>query len=100
MPSRYDDISVVIRENQRITGTATYRIPPESAEDYYVISTLGDRFDILAKEYYGSDRYWYILAAANPQVRRDTLQIEPGIQLRIPLPLNKVLISINAGNKR
>jgi len=75
-----------------------YSILPESAEDYYLISTMGDRFDILAQEYYNDSKLWYILAAANPTVRRDTLFIKPGIQIRVPLPLGKVLTEINFQN--
>lgn len=98
--SRYDSTFSRNIEGRRAKGSLIYNIPPESQDDYYLISTMGDRFDILAQEYYGSSVYWYIIAAANPNLKRDTLTIEPGVQIRIPLPLGKVLTSINSGNKR
>lgn len=65
-------------------GTLVYPYIPEHPEDIYVISTMGDRLDILARDYYGDSELWWVIASANPSLRRDTLQITPGIQLRIP----------------
>ncbi len=96
--NRYNNTSTREKEGTFLKSTTVYSIPAESTEDYYLISTLGDRFDILAQEYYNDSKLWYILAAANPTVRRDTLVIEPGIQIRIPLPLGKVLTEINSQN--
>ena len=98
--SRYDNTLSPDIEGRRAKGSLIYNIPPESQDYYYLISTMGDRFDVLAQEYYGSAEYWYIIAAANPNLKRDTLSIEPGVQIRIPLPLGKVLTSLNSGNKR
>ncbi len=36
------------------------------------------------KEFYRDSDLWWIIASANPQVKKDTLFIEPGLQLRIP----------------
>lgn len=80
-------------------GSTVYSIVEESTEDYYLISTLGDRFDILANEYYSDPNLWYVLAAANPNIRRDSIYIEPGNQIRIPLPLSKVLAKLRSDNK-
>lgn len=70
--------------------TVIYPFVPEAESDYYVISTAGDRFDILSQQFYGSVDYWWAIASANPDVRKDTLFIEPGLQLRIPFPLTRV----------
>lgn len=98
MTNRYRNIPVRNEDGYQVTSSTVYSILPESAEDYYLISTMGDRFDILAQEYYNDSKLWYILAAANPTVRRDTLFIKPGIQIRVPLPLGKVLTEINFQN--
>lgn len=98
MANRYSNIPVRTEEGKQIYSSTVYKVPSESTEDYYVISTVGDRFDILAQEYYNDSKLWYILAAANPAVRRDALFIEPGIQIRIPLPLAKVLAELNSEN--
>lgn len=96
--SRYDKIENIIREGQPLRGTTIYKTVEESPEDYYVITTVGDRFDILANEFYRDSSLWYIIAAANPTVRRDTLFIEPGFQIRIPMPLSRVLTAIDNEN--
>lgn len=98
MANRYENTSKIDREGVSGRASTIYKVPAESIEDYYVISVQGDRFDILAKEYYGSESYWYILATANPHVKRDALTIPAGHQLRIPLPLSKVLTTLNSEN--
>jgi nucleoid-associated protein YgaU len=96
--SRYNNTPNITSDNISGNGTTVYNVPAESVDDIYLISTLGDRFDILAQEYYKDSSLWYIIAAANPTLRRDTLLIEPGIQLRIPLPLSKVLAKLRSDN--
>tara|TARA_R100000951_G_C2624351_1_gene175526 strand:- start:570 stop:872 length:303 start_codon:yes stop_codon:yes gene_type:complete len=96
--SRYNNTSNITSDSKPAKGTTVYNVPAESVDDIYLISTLGDRFDILAQEYYKDSSLWYIIAAANPSIRKDTLVIEPGIQLRIPLPLSKVLAKLRSDN--
>lgn len=100
MKNRYENTSKIIREKTSGIGTTIYTVPPESIEDYYLITTVGDRFDILSKQYYGDEKYWYVIATANPHIRRDSLNIEPGYQIRIPLPLGRVLNSMTIENNR
>ena len=82
--SRYRTIPFRRVDEKRVTSTSIYPEVAASEEDYYIISTIGDRFDILSQQFYGSSEYWWILGSANPNVRRDTLFITPGIQLRVP----------------
>jgi nucleoid-associated protein YgaU len=83
--SRYNSIPVgKTVDGTEYKQTTVYVAPAASTQDYYVITTVGDRFDILAKQFYGDSDLWWIIASANPQVRKDTLFIEPGLQLRIP----------------
>jgi len=96
--SRYNNTSEISYDGTRLKGSTVYTVPPESTEDYYVLSTLGDRFDTLANEYYRDASLWYIIAAANPSIRRDSLNIEPGHQIRIPLPLSRVLTTLSNEN--
>lgn len=98
MANRYSSIPVREEQQEKVYSSSVYNIAPESVDDYYVISTTGDRFDVLAQEYYRDSKLWYIIAAANSTVRRDTLFIEPGVQIRIPLPLSRVLLELNAEN--
>ena len=56
---------------------------PESINDIYVISSYGDRYDILAQEFYKDSSLWWIIASAN-NYNKGSLNITPGVQLRIP----------------
>lgn len=57
---------------------------PLSFEDTYVVSTEGDRFDILAQQFYNDSSLWWIISTANPQLEQNSLHITPGTQIRIP----------------
>jgi len=54
-----------------------------TANDTYIITTGGDRYDTLALQFYNDSKLWWIIAAANNS-KKDSLAVEPGIQLRIP----------------
>ena len=64
---------------------------PLSYDDIYVVTTIGDRLDLLAWKYYTNAELWWIISAANPELRKDSLYLDPGIQLRIPAEYNTVL---------
>lgn len=87
--SRYDNIKHRIVEDKNSKQTSIYPEVASSEEDYYIITTMGDRYDILSKQFYGTADYWWVIASNNPHSRKDTLFLEPGIQLRIP-PYRKV----------
>ena len=63
---------------------------PLSDQDYYVISTGGDRYDNLAQQFYSDHTLWWIIAMANNS-ERASLIVEPGIQLRIPADKDRIL---------
>jgi len=94
---RYKDIQVIGTDTP-YKATTVYTFVPEAESEYYVISTYGDRLDILSQQFYSSTDYWWAIASANPDVRKDTLFIEPGLQLRIPSPLTRVLQAYESVN--
>lgn len=59
---------------------------PRTQEDIYVYITQGDRYDIIAQQYYEDSDLWWIISRANPTHPFDTLYPTPGGQLRIPAP--------------
>lgn len=69
-----------------------------SADDIYVVCTYGERLDLLAWKYYANAELWWIISAANPELRKDSLYLEPGIQVRIPVDYQKVLLLFNEQN--
>ena len=58
---------------------------PFSSNDIYVITTVGDRLDSIAHQFYNDVRLWWIIATANPQnIRRDSYNLKPNLEIRIP----------------
>jgi len=72
---------------------ATSRYPeiPLSENDIYVYTTQGDRYDVLALNYYGDSSLWWIIASANPSIGLNTLVIPEGVQIRIPNNISAVI---------
>ena len=65
---------------------------PKQSDDIYVVSTFGDRLDLLAWKYYQNSTYWWIIAAANPELRSDSLNLTIGTQVRIPKNFQSVIL--------
>lgn len=91
MASRYKKISE-LRDTSGVRYYPNVRYPeiPETDEDIYVIATVGDRYDRLAQQYYSDSSLWWIIASAN-NYDSATLVPQPGLQLRIPANIGKVL---------
>jgi hypothetical protein len=83
---------------KRYYGTTKYPQIPLNFQDTYVITQIGDRFDILAQQYYGNPSYWWIISTANESLNQSSLYIKPGLQIRIPSQLGAVLSQFNALN--
>ncbi len=85
---RYQNIEII---KSSATGSQYYvnniypEIPPTN-DDNYVITVLGDRLDLLAFDFYGDSSFWWVIASANA-LPGDSLVVEPGTQLRIPVDL-------------
>jgi nucleoid-associated protein YgaU len=53
------------------------------AEDTQILSQEGDRLDIIAKEYYGDESLWFVIAKVN-NLGKGSLNIPAGTILRVP----------------
>ena len=99
MANRYKTIRRAVTEDGvPYIQNPVYPDIPETSEDIYLITTAGDRYDILAQQFYGNTDYWWIIAAANNSTR-DSLYIEPGVQIRVPQPRNRVLTIYDRENR-
>lgn len=67
-------------------------------DDIYVITSVGERLDLLAWKYYSNVDLWWVIAAANPELRKDSLYLEPGSQIRVPVDYQKVLLMLQDRN--
>ena len=84
MGIRYNSIEELKTEDgKRYSKNAIYPEIPISEDDTYIITAGGDRYDTLALQFYKDSKLWWVIAAANNS-KKDSLAVEPGIQLRIP----------------
>jgi len=99
MPNRYKNINTLKSPNgKQYRSTTIYPEVPLNENDTYVISVYGDRYDILAQEFYSDSNLWWIIASAN-NYYKGSLNITPGIQLRIPANKDRVLENFENVNK-
>lgn len=92
MNYRYQNIPVK-KNSQRGSEFYSNNIYPDiplSNDDNYVIAVLGDRLDLLAQDFYGDTSFWWIIASANA-LPGDSLYVEPGMQLRIPIDVAAII---------
>ena len=99
MPSRYQTIRTTKSD---ATGSLYYvtNVYPELAptdSDYYVITTIDDRLDLLAFDFYQDSNLWWIIASANA-LPGDSMYPPVGIQLRIPIDIQSILTTYNRVN--
>ena len=100
--NRYKNIPVIKIDNKPNYQTTRYPEVPLNDNDTYVYSTQGDRFDVLANQYYGDKSLWWIISIANTatagtllpsDLPQDSLIIPEGLQIRIPANYVDVLNS-------
>jgi hypothetical protein len=83
---------------KRYYGTTKYPEIPLDFNDIYVYSTIGDRFDILAQQYYSDSTLWWVLSIANTNLIQGSYFIPEGSQIRIPANISRILSRYNALN--
>jgi len=82
--SRYTDIeSKFTEEGKKYRSNPIYPTVPPTEDDIYIMTTIGDRYDTLALQFYKDSSLWWIIASANNH-QRASLAVTPGIQLRVP----------------
>mgnify|MGYP003638665958 CR=1 FL=1 len=69
---------------KQIYETVRYPEIPRSFSDIYIFTTIGDRYDTLALQYYQDPSYWWIIASVNGTLSTDSLTPPIGTQIRIP----------------
>jgi len=97
--NRYSSIETYkTGENVTHRGVTRYPIIPEQESDIYVVTTYGDRLDLIADQYYKDWSLYWIIAAANPSLPFNSLYPTLGVQIRIPAYPEDVINSFNSIN--
>ena len=90
--NRYQNIKISKNpEGIRYYLENKYQEIPLTENDIWVITTIGDRYDLLAQQYYGNKSLWWIIPLANDNLSKDSIYPPEGIQLRIPTNIDNIL---------
>lgn len=87
--ARYRSTTVI--DGKRCYTNIRYPYIPLQESDFYVYSTVGDRFDTLANRFYGADSLWWVISLANESLPQDSLLIPPGTQVRVPTNIQIII---------
>ena len=64
--NRYARIPQTKINGKVVYTTVRYPEIPLSADDIYVYTQQGDRFDVLAQDFYQDSSLWWVIAIGNP----------------------------------
>ena len=99
MINRYQNIPKAKIQGKTVYRTSRYPEVPLSENDIYVITTQGDRFDVLAQQYYKDSSLWWVISIANTNIfNQSSLVIPEGLQIRIPSNYSNVVRNFNVIN--
>lgn len=99
MPDRYSNIKTINRNGIPIYKSVKYPTIPLAESDIYVITGEGDRFDLLAYQFYGDSSLWWVISCANESLPQNSLIPPIGAQIRIPVNSGAIVNSFNRLNK-
>ena len=78
-------------KNIRYYKNIEYPVIQEYPDDIFIVTRSTDRLDLLAFDYYKNSQLWWIISKANPdKIKRDSLFLDPGLQIRIPLDVENI----------
>jgi nucleoid-associated protein YgaU len=98
--NRYKSIpKIKTTKGKTLYATSRYPRIPRSANDIYVYTTSQDRYDILAKQYYGDSSLWWVISIANEDISQDSLTPPIGTQIRIPQNISSIVSNFEKINQ-
>ena len=97
--SRYTYTTVTTGSNdpRHYETTLLPELKPQ-VQDIYIYASYTDRLDNLAHKYYGNSKYWWVIAEAN-YIGKGTFAVKPGLQLRIPKPIDNLMTELEEAEK-
>jgi hypothetical protein len=97
--NRYKKTEIKLdKDGKSVYGTTYYPTIPIENTDKFIITTLDNRLDSLANQYYGDVSLWWIIAKANG-IKGKTV-LKSGELLRIPGEIPKILEQFDDLNGR
>lgn len=84
MDNRYENIKTILKTGKGKVYDSTLLSYVEPTDtDIVILTTMGDRLDLLANEYYQDPSMWWVIALKNDMTEVD-ISMKEGIVLRIP----------------
>ena len=83
---------ITLQDTKRRFINVKYPSIPLGVDDVYAYAAQGDRYDLIASNYYLDSSLWWIISRANPSQPSDSLYPIVGTQIRIPSPTRVPLI--------
>ena len=97
--NRYQNIPKTKIDKKLVYVTSRYPEVPITSDDIYVYTTQGDRFDVLALQYYKDSSLWWVISIANTNILpQNSLIIPEGFQIRIPAFYAGIISAFNVIN--
>ena len=97
--NRYQNIPKTKIDKKLVYITSRYPEVPVTSDDIYVYTVQGDRFDVLALQYYKNSSLWWVISIANTdKLPQNSLVIPEGLQIRIPAFYAGVVSAFNTIN--
>jgi len=89
---RYSNIKkITTPSGKQIYRTTKYPEIKRSDDDLYVITQTGDRYDVLANQYYKDPTLWWVISTANYGTNQSSYYPPNGFQIRIPANVDGIL---------
>lgn len=99
MTSRYQNIRIEKSiNNKNIYSQVYYPEFGNLEDDIYIITSITDRLDLIALDFYGDDKLWWILVMVN-NLEGDSIYPPIGTQLRIPKNKENIINKFNKENE-
>lgn len=84
-------------DGKRVVLTTIYPPIRRRSDDIFIIASDADRLDTLAFKFYKDPNLWWIIGQAN-KIGKGSLDVPPGIQLRIPRNIQEIIANLNSAN--
>lgn len=95
--NRYVDRYKKFRNNGNFRVVPFIEIPKYNTDLYITFDKATMRLDNLSYKYYSSPDYAWLIMLANPELGSLEYQIEDGVTMRIPYPLDIALMRYDTG---
>jgi len=99
MSSRYLTIQTQKTDDGKNIYRQTYY--PEfgiNEDDIYIITSTTDRYDMIAKDFWGDETNWWLIPMLN-NLECDSFYPPIGVQLRIPIDVVQLINTFNKENE-